>query len=306
MLFILIFTGFVGAKFGAIKAEGKKAFSDFLVYIVTPAMILDSYISSEFDKQVLSNLVWAFVLATILLLTGLGITFVLTAKMKGKDMAIMRFACTFPNAAYMGFPLVRALFGAEGLLYGSAFVTMFNVIVWTIGYAMVSGNLQWKAVAKKVLVTPTLISVVIGLAIYLARIPVPEIVATPISLLGGVNTALSMIITGMIIAATSFKKLLANKKLFLAIAIRMFITPFACVGIFMLLSHLGLWAALGLSAMVIQVVLIQESCPTAAITSVFAVQFNQDEDLAAGAVVISTLISIVTLPVLALLMSMML
>ncbi|MBR6697899.1 MAG: AEC family transporter [Lachnospiraceae bacterium] len=302
VLFILIGAGFVGAKTGAIKQEGKKAFSDLLIYLVVPAMIIDSYMS-KFDSKVFGNLMWAFLISAVLLLSGLGISFLLTAKQKGKDVAIMRFSCIFPNAAYMGFPLIRALFGAEGLLYASAFVTMFNILLWTVGYAIVSGEIKLKSVIKNVLATPVLVSVAIGLVLYLTQLPVPQLVRQPINLLGSMNTALSMVITGMIIAGSSMKRLLANKKILFVIAVRMLVVPVVCFAIYYVTSRFGILEAIGLSTMVMQVLLIQESCPTAAMTSVFAVQFGHDEDLAAGAVVITTFLSILTLPILALLMS---
>ena len=96
-----------------------------------------------------------------------------------------------------------------------------------------------------------------------------------------------MIITGMIIAGCDVKKLLRNRLLIFIIAVRMFVIPALCLGLFMLFNVHG---------MIASIVLLLESCPSAAITTVFAVQFKYDEDLAAGAVVITTLLSIITLP----------
>lgn len=287
ILFVLILTGFAGVKAGVIKMEGKKAFSDLLIYIIVPAMIIDSYMS-EFNPEILSNLIKAFGLSALLLLIGLAVTMLLTIKMKDKDRAITRFACIFSNAAYMGFPLIKALFGTEGLLYASAFVTMFNLLLWTVGYAIVSGQVKPKEVLKNIFATPALISVVIGLILYLCRIPVPGLIKQPISLVGSMNTPLSMIITGMIIAGSKATSLFTNKKLVFVIAVRMFVIPVICFGLF---------ALLGIGGMVAQVVLLLEACPTAAMTSVMAVQFNHDENLAAGAVVITTFLSILVLPV---------
>lgn len=287
ILFILILIGFAGVKAGVIKMEGKKAFSDLLIYIIVPAMIIDSYMS-EFNPEILSNLIKAFGLSALLLLIGLAVTMLLTIKMKDKDSAITRFACIFSNAAYMGFPLIKALFGTEGLLYASAFVTMFNLLLWTVGYAIVSGQVKPKEVLRNIFATPALISVVIGLVLYLCRIPVPELIKQPISFVGSMNTPLSMIITGMIIAGSKVRSLFANKKLIFVIGVRMFVIPVICFGLF---------AFLGIGGMVAQVVLLLEACPTAAMTSVMAVQFNHDENLAAGAVVVTTFLSILVLPV---------
>lgn len=142
VLLLLIFAGFACVKTGAVKIEAKKAFSDLLLYLIVPAMVINSYLT-EFDPKVLQNLLQSFALSTVLLLLGLVITFLLTLRIdKEKNTPILRFACIFSNAAYMGFPLIQALFGAEGLLYASAYVTVFNILLWTVGYAMVSGKVR--------------------------------------------------------------------------------------------------------------------------------------------------------------------
>ena len=94
VLFILIFAGFVCVKTKAVKMEGKKAFSDLLLYLIVPAMVINSYMM-EFNIDILHNLLKAFELSILLLLIGLFITLALTAKHKSPDLPIMRFACIF-------------------------------------------------------------------------------------------------------------------------------------------------------------------------------------------------------------------
>ena len=291
VLFILIFAGFVCVKTKAVKMEGKKAFSDLLLYLIVPAMVINS-----FNIDILHNLLKAFELSILLLLIGLFITLALTAKHKSPDLPIMRFACIFSNAAYMGFPLIQALFGAEGLLYASAYVTVFNILLWTVGYAMVSGKVRPGEVLHSILTTPVLWSVLLGLTLYLCRVNVPELIRQPLQLVGNMNTPLSMIITGMLIAGSKPEKLLGNREIYRIILIRMLFIPLVSFLLFRLLSVQG---------MVAEVVLLLEACPCAAITSVFAVQFGYDEDLAAGSVVITTFISIVVLPFCAMALAMM-
>ena len=282
VLFILIFAGFVCVKTKAVKMEGKKAFSDLLLYLIVPAMVINSYMM-EFNIDILHNLLKAFELSILLLLIGLFITLALTAKHKSPDLPIMRFACIFSNAAYMGFPLIQALFGSEGLLYASAFVTVYNILLWTAGYGIVSKKVRAKEVLRTIFTNPVLISVVAGLLIYLCQIPVPDM-----------NTPLSMFITGMIIAGSDVKGLVYNKNIWYIILVRQLVIPAVCFGVFSLFHVTGMAA---------QVVLLLEACPSAAITSVFAVQFGYDENLAAGAVVITTFFSILTLPVCAMLLT---
>lgn len=294
MLFILIIIGFVCGKTGVVTEDGKKALSNLLVNIIMPAMVLNSYLSSEFDPAVLSNLLLAFGLSTVAILLAMAISFVLTIKTKSRNKAVIRFACSFSNAAYMGFPLIQALFGAEGMLYASAFVTMFNVIVWSIGYAMMSGEMQPKQVLKSVGKNPVTYAVVLGLVLYLGRISVPAVIKEPVALVGAMTTPLSMIIIGVMIAGSRVKAILGNKEVWFTVVTRLVLIPAVTFGLFYLL---------GIGGIVANVILIQAACPTAATTSVLAIQFKHDETIGAGTVVLSTICSIMTLTVVAMLLT---
>lgn len=294
ILFLLIGCGFVAVKTGVLKQEGKQTLSNLLLYLVVPAMIVHSYMM-EFSEEILHNLLAAFGMSVLAILIGTAITLLLTARRKDRRAPIFRFACVFSNAAYMGFPLISALFGAEGLLYASAYVTVFNILLWTMGYGMVSGSSNPKEVARSLLHTPVLYAMVVGLAVYLLQIPVPNLIAQPIDLLSGMNTPLSMLITGMLIAAGDLKSIVCDRYIWKLAALRMVLIPAVCVAVFALLGFHGMSA---------QVVLLLECCPAAAITSVFAVQFGHEERFAAGSVVLTTLLSIVTLPLCALILTM--
>lgn len=294
ILFLLIGCGFAAVKTGVLKQEGKQTLSNLLLYLVVPAMIVHSYMM-EFSEEILHNLLAAFGMSVLAILIGTAITLLLTARRKDRRAPIFRFACVFSNAAYMGFPLISALFGAEGLLYASAYVTVFNILLWTMGYGMVSGSSNPKEVARSLLHTPVLYAMVVGLAVYLLQIPVPNLIAQPIDLLSGMNTPLSMLITGMLIAAGDLKSIVCDRHIWKLAALRMVLIPAVCVAVFALLGFHGMSA---------QVVLLLECCPAAAITSVFAVQFGHEERFAAGSVVLTTLLSIVTLPLCALILTM--
>ena len=262
----------MAVKTGVLKQEGKQTLSNLLLYLVVPAMIVHSYMM-EFSEEILHNLLAAFGMSVLAILIGTAITLLLTARRKDRRAPIFRFACVFSNAAYMGFPLISALFGAEGLLYASAYVTVFNILLWTMGYGMVSGSSNPKEVARSLLHTPVLYAMVVGLAVYLLQIPVPNLIAQPIDLLSGMNTPLSMLITGMLIAAGDLKSIVCDRHIWKLAALRMVLIPAVCVAVF---------ALLGFHGMSSQVVLLLECCPAAAITSVFAVQFGHEERFAAG------------------------
>ncbi len=179
-------------------------------------------------------------------------------------------------------------------MYASVFVTVFNILLWTVGYSVVTKTSNLKAILKTIGTSPVIISVVLGLILYLGRIPVPEVIAEPVSMIGNINTPLAMIITGMIIGTSDLKKMAGNPMIWYVTAIRMVLVPVICFVVF---------RVIGAGSIVAEVVLLLEACPCAAITSVFAVQYGYHEDLAAGTVVVSTLLSIVTLPVCAMLLT---
>ena len=132
VLFLLIGAGVAAIKTGVLKPEGRQTLSNLLVYLVVPAMIVHSYMM-DFSEEILHNLLAAFGLSVLAILIGTVLTLALTARQKDRRAPIFRFASVFSNAAYMGFPLISALFGSEGLLYASAYVTVFNILLWTMG-----------------------------------------------------------------------------------------------------------------------------------------------------------------------------
>ena len=188
VLFILMFAGFAGVKTGLIRMEGKKAFSDLLVNLICPCMILNSYFA-EFQPEIFRNLLWAYGVSLLLILVGLAVTVIFTKKFPPSERPIQQFACIYSNAAFMGFPLIQVMFGEEGLLYASAYVTVFNILLWTHGYIMLSKGREGKSrreaggfrtTMKKLFTTPVLISVMLGLVIYLGRIPIAGVLAESI------------------------------------------------------------------------------------------------------------------------------
>ena len=268
-MFLMILAGFICFKTGVIKEEGKKALSDLLLYLVVPAMIVNSYLV-EHDSSMTGNLVRMLIYSILMVGTGLVITYAVLFSKKNKDRGIMRFACGFSNAAYMGFPLIQALFGAEGILYASVYVTVYNILLWTVGYSFVTKKVNVKEIAKSILTAPCIIAVFIGLILYGLNVHVPDIIGTPLSMIAAINTPGSMIITGVTIAGSSMAVLLKNRRLFEVIGIRLFLIPAACLLVMYLIGGNGTTA---------MVALMLEACPCAAITTMFSLKFGHVENL---------------------------
>ena len=292
-LLLMILAGAACCKLRVFKPADKSVLANLLLYLVVPAMVLDSYMV-EFDPATFHNLLLTFGLSAVVLTAGILISAAASRGTPKEKRPLVWFACSFSNAGYMGFPLIRALFGTEGVLYASAFLTVFNILIFTVGTTVLSGQVDARKIVRSIVTTPCILAVAAGLVIYLCRVPVPGTIAEPVGLVGDMNTPLSMIITGITIASSDLKQLLRNPSLFRTLGVRMLLIP--ALG-------LGLFALLGLHGTVPTIVLLLEACPTAAITTMLAIQYRADEELAAGAVVFSTLSSIVILPLYALLLT---
>ena len=211
---------------------------------------------------------------------------------------ILRFAMIFSNSAYMGFPLIEALFGSTSLIYASSFLTVFNILLWTFGYGLVSGSFNPKKVVVSILKTPVIYALILGLILFFCRVEVPSVIQTPIATIGNMNTPLSMFLIGMLMTKLNLKKVFSNLYMWLTIFIKLIICPFITLGILCLFKTF-----ISLDSLMLQVIFVLMACPCVSITSVFAIQFGYDEDIAISSIVISTLLSMITLPLFTLFIS---
>ena len=290
-LFILIFMGALSLKTHVVTKEARGVLANLLLYLVVPAMMINSYLGG-YSPEVSRGISQAFLYSALAMGIGLAVSLLLHIR-SGKDGALPRFGGAFANAAYMGFPLIEALFGQEGLIFAGAFVTVFNVLLFTVGVAIMSGGSGKKNMLKEILGAPVIWSVAAGLIIYYARIPVPKPLASAIGYISAMNTPVSMMMTGILIASSDLGGVIKDKTLWTTVGLRLVVVPVICVLAFRLI---------GISGMPAKVALLLEACPCAAITSVFAVRYSQREDVAGALVVVSTLLSIVTLPLMALIL----
>lgn len=264
-LFILILCGVVIGKIKMVNEEGKGMLSNLLIYFVVPFMIINSYMSG-YNAEILKNMGRMLFYSILTICIGMALSIGITFLMKKEVRGIIRFATTFSNAAYMGFPLIQAMYGSE--------------------------SMSFKELLKKIVTCPPIISVAVGLVIFLVRIPVADVLKDTFNVVGGMNTPLSMIITGITISQFPLLSILKDKRVYFTVILRMFIIPVICTLVMYLIHARG---------MVAVITIILEACPCAAITTLFAIKFGHDQKLAVGAVTLSTLISIITLPCLALL-----
>lgn len=286
ILLLLILTGFVLTKGKVLTENGIKSMTDMVLLLVTPCVIIKSFIR-EFDKDVLKSLLISFLIAILVHIGFILVSLLIKADDKAKQK-VLQFGVIFSNCGYMSIPLQQALLGDTGVFYGSSFIAIFNIFVWSYGIILMSGDKKYLS-PKKLIINPGMIGIVIGLIIFLFSIPVPKILSEPVSYLASLNTPLPMIIIGYHLAHSSLLNGIKSLKCIIAIAMKLVILPGAALGIMYLCGIRG--------TMLISSV-ISCSAPSAAITTMFSSKFGADTDMSVNMVSLSTVLSLLTMPLL--------
>ena len=162
MFIILIIGAFCYLK-GIITKDGTKQLSSFALNIINPVLIFMSY-QSKYDKTLVHGLLWSFLLSAISYAVTILLTYVLIRK-KTPDLAVERVSSIYSNCAFMCIPLINGIYGSEGVLYLTAYLTFFNVLIWTHGLMTMKGERDFSSLVKA-LISPSVIAVVVGLICY--------------------------------------------------------------------------------------------------------------------------------------------
>ncbi len=289
ILFILAAVGVVADKLKIFPEKTAKACADLLFYIVTPAKIIESFITLEYSPEKLKSLCVAFGLGFLLNFTAVVLSTAAFARKKDENSGIYIFASSYGNCGYMGLPLTNAILGTEGVFYCSAYVAVFQMFNFTHGvYIMSSDKSNCKFDYKKLVLNPGVIAVLIGLPIFLFSVKLPEIISVPIVQTANLNTPLAMLIFGTCIANADFRTIFKEKKLYLTVAVKLILIPLVLIG---LLRLVGLGGALLTS------LAIAASAPSANNTVMFSAKYGKNVGLASQIVAAVSAISIITMPV---------
>jgi len=287
ILFIIILAGYLAAKTKILKEDGKRQISSFIINITLPVVILMSS-QMEFTKEKIENSLWLLAMAVVIFLISMGIA-ATAYKKSGKDKEnVLKFATVFSNSAYMGFPVLFALLGSEGIFYGAVFLFPFNVFLWTYGVLIFKKHSSFKHMIKDIL-SPSMIAMFVAFAFLGFGLRIPFPINKGLDIIGGLTTPLSMIVIGGTLATVKFKTLISDKWIYIVSLIRLLILPAIAYGIFFWMSP---------PDMSLTILVLLVGMPCAAATTIFAQQYGGNTTLASGLVSFSTLLSIVTIPLL--------
>ena len=288
LMFVYVVVGGVIAKLGILRPEGRPSFVALLLNVTLPCMILHS-----FEQDVgLAELIAAgkiLLISTACCLASWAIGKLLWRRDTPKRRAVLEFATMFSNAGSAGLPIVFFVFGKEGVFYASFFLIPLRVLMWTLGLSLFvsGGESKWKTL----LMTPSLLVVFIGFPMMLCHVKAPDVLSRAIANLGAMTGPLSMMIIGASLAGVRPREVL-DRGAFLLTGVRLLALP---------LLTLGALKALGVEELLWQVAVTLTAMPAAANTAIIAEMYGRDYPFAAKCVVLSTVLSLVTVPALTLL-----
>lgn len=286
IMLMLVGTGALCYKVRLISKEGNASLTNLVLYVVNPLLILVSY-QQDFSYRLLKGLGIAFVLSVI----GFGIfglfAFLIIRGKDSGDTIVERLNATYSNCGFMGIPLALALFGSEGVFYVTAVNTAFNIIVWTVGVYSITKDKSMISV-KKIITNPTIIATVLGFLLFLFRIEIPNIIFTPCDYLASTVTPLAMIVAGVTIAQNNILRAFLKPRIYLVCALKLAVVPVLLAFLFALIPDINNTA--------VTTALMCLSCPSATIATMFAIRFNKSAAYSAQMFGITTILSVITLP----------
>ena len=240
-------------------------------------------IYTTFDSELLKKMGLLFVLAVISYLISIMIGHFLLQEREGYDLSIEKFAVTYDNCGIIGVPLGYALYGNIGEIYANVFVDVFHIFCWTHGIML----LDKSGFQLKKLINPCLIAVIAGMVFFIFQIRLPESIDFAMSAIGDMNTPLAMLLSGAIMTQLNFKEVLTKRRLFFVAILRLIVSA----GLFCLLLRF-----LPIDDQMRTVAAVTAACPAGAMTITMAIMYERDDHYATELFTVTTLLSILTMP----------
>ena len=288
-LFLLIALGFLLRKIGIVDEDFSKKLSALVAKAGMPALMIYSITSLEFSFEKLKNGVWILIFGSLAHFLMAVLAKLIFCRAKNADeKKIYEFGCIFSNCAFIGYPILGALFGEIGLFYGAFYVVTYNLSCWSYGVLlMAKGKSGHKITLKNMFLNVGMISCILGFMLYALQIPIPAFLRTTAMHVGNLCTPLSLIVTGSLLATIPIGKMFLNHKLYLFCAVKLLALPL----LFALALHLcGAGLLIGdIDLTVFLAVMV--SLPPAALTSLFANMYDVKPPFAAQLVSLGTLLS---------------
>ena len=286
MMFVLMSVGYVLRKNGTVTKEGRSVLTDLIINVILPCNIITAF-CIDFDRKILISGMQVLVISVVLQLFCTFLAAFAYRKVDKKKRMVLQYATVCSNAGFLGNPIAEGLYGFMGLLYASIYLIPQRIVMWSAGVSYFTESPSKRDVIKKVLKHPCIIAVEIGIIMMLTGFRFPEFLQRSVKSLGGCTTAITMLFIGTVLADAGLHNLLSRMTVLFSV-VRLILIPFA-VAAGCYLFHVGGTAA-GLSV-------VLAAMPAGSTTAILAAKYHGDEVFATQCVVITTVLSMIILPV---------
>lgn len=285
IMFILIVIGFFIRKKGIVDHEGSKVMSDLLLLVINPMLVLNSFLTLEYDPARTKGFLLAMALSILAHFLGIIAARILLPG-KGADVNIERYSAAYSNCGFMGIPVVNSMLGAEGVFYLTAFIIVFQVFIWTHGIGLIRGNLSLKQVVKG-LCAPVVITVYIGLACYFLKLRVPHAITGATSYVASMNTAMAMFIAGVALAESNIFSAIKKFRTYIVSLTKLFVVPLLIIAVMLIIRP---------APPIFYAIVAAAASPSATTCTMMAVRYNSNYRYASELFAVTTLLSILSIP----------
>ncbi|MBQ8403392.1 MAG: AEC family transporter [Clostridia bacterium] len=286
--------GFLMVKSGLVKGDAISAFAKLLMYVCSPALIIYSFSRVEFSLRMVADMLFVFFFVLVLMVTVL-LTFRFLFRKKIEDVRyrVYTLSLCFSNCAFMGVPVLEALLPdyPQAVAFSAMFSLVMNILGWTLGSAIITNNPKYMSV-KKIALNPAVLSLLVAIPLFVTGVALPAELGDMLALLARMTTPLCMLIMGMRLATMSVKKVFAVPVQYLIIAAKQLVLPLIAL---LLLRLFPVDENLKTS------VYIMVACPVASVVLNFAEMLGEGQETAANLMLLGTMLSVLTIPVMVLL-----
>lgn len=292
-LFIMIFMGFIIVKAKLLKAEDSKILSVIVLYLVIPCVIINAF-QVDYTPQTVKGLLIALAGSVMTQVILLIVVSILGRVFHLNEVEVA--SIYYSNSGNLIVPIVTFILGKEWVLYGCVFMSVQLVFIWTHCKKIISreSTYDW----RKIVLNINMISIAIGIVLFLTRIHLPAIINNTLSAVGSIIGPASMIVTGMLFAGMDFKQIFANKRVYFVSFFRLIIVP--VIALFLIkCSQLSKFSSNGNKLMMI--VFLAIITPSASTVTQMCQVYGNDSQYASAINVVTTLLAIVTMPLMVML-----
>ena len=288
-LFLMIFMGYLIVKTGLVRDDDSKVLSKIILYLIVPCVIINAF-QVDYTTDTVKGLLIAFaasVMTQVILLVVISVAGRLL-HLNEVEVASVYYS----NSGNLIVPIVTFILGQEWVLYGCVFMSVQLVFLWTHCKKIISreASYDW----KKIILNINMISIFIGVILFFTKIRLPEIIGNTLASVGTMIGPASMIVTGMLFAGMNLKQIFANKRVYFITFLRLIVVPLIAL-VLIKFSNLASFSADGNKIMLI--VFLAIITPSASTVTQMCQVYGNDSRYASAINVMTTLLSIITMPV---------